>query len=34
MTTSTTTTTVGSYLATRLVQLGVTHLSGCPAIST
>ena len=30
MTTSTTTTTVGSYLATRLVQLGVTHLFGLP----
>ncbi len=30
MTTSTTTTTVGSYLATRLVQLGTTHLFGLP----
>jgi indolepyruvate decarboxylase len=30
MTPSTTTTTVGSYLATRLVQLGVTHLFGLP----
>jgi TPP-dependent 2-oxoacid decarboxylase len=30
MTTATTTTTVGSYLATRLVQLGVTHLFGLP----
>jgi TPP-dependent 2-oxoacid decarboxylase len=30
MTTSTTTATVGSYLATRLVQLGVTHLFGLP----
>jgi TPP-dependent 2-oxoacid decarboxylase len=30
MTTSTTTTTVGSYLATRLVQLGVTDLFGLP----
>jgi TPP-dependent 2-oxoacid decarboxylase len=30
MTTAATTTTVGSYLATRLVQLGVTHLFGLP----
>src|SRR3984893_1714218 len=30
MTTSTTTTTVVAYLATRLVQLGVTHLFGLP----
>jgi TPP-dependent 2-oxoacid decarboxylase len=30
MTTATTTTTVGSYLATRLVQLGVSHLFGLP----
>jgi TPP-dependent 2-oxoacid decarboxylase len=30
VTTATTTTTVGSYLATRLVQLGVTHLFGLP----
>jgi TPP-dependent 2-oxoacid decarboxylase len=30
MTIATTTTTVGSYLATRLVQLGVTHLFGLP----
>ena len=30
MTPPTTTTTVGSYLATRLVQLGVTHLFGLP----
>ncbi|MCW2560089.1 MAG: hypothetical protein JWP55_4053 [Mycobacterium sp.] len=30
MTTATTTATVGSYLATRLVQLGVTHLFGLP----
>jgi TPP-dependent 2-oxoacid decarboxylase len=30
MTPSTTTTTVGCYLATRLVQLGVTHLFGLP----
>jgi indolepyruvate decarboxylase len=30
MTPSTTTTTVGSYLATRLVQLGVTYLFGLP----
>jgi TPP-dependent 2-oxoacid decarboxylase len=30
MTTATTTTTVGSYLATRLVQLGVRHLFGLP----
>ncbi len=30
MTTSTSTTSVGSYLAKRLVQLGVTHLFGLP----
>jgi TPP-dependent 2-oxoacid decarboxylase len=30
MTTATTATTVGSYLAARLVQLGVTHLFGLP----
>jgi TPP-dependent 2-oxoacid decarboxylase len=30
MTTTTATTTVGSYLATRLVQLGVSHLFGLP----
>jgi TPP-dependent 2-oxoacid decarboxylase len=30
MTAATTTTTVGSYLATRLVQLGVSHLFGLP----
>jgi indolepyruvate decarboxylase len=30
MTTATTAATVGSYLATRLVQLGVTHLFGLP----
>jgi TPP-dependent 2-oxoacid decarboxylase len=30
MTTATTTTTVGAYLATRLVQLGVSHLFGLP----